>query len=348
MAVIDALGERAEVLWVGGLGGMEEQLVRRAGLAFEAIPAAGVHGVGLWTLPGNLWRLATGTLAARAVLRRFHPDVIFFTGGYVGIPMVLAGRRVPKVVFVPDIEPALASRLISRTADRVCVSTEDSVAYYGSSERVRITGYPTRRSFGGLTREEGRRGLGLSLDRPVVLVQGGSRGARSINRALWRILPGLLGRAQVIHLTGEGEWPQVAREQKKLSPGHLADYHPYPYLHDEMAAALVSADMVVSRAGASALGEYPVFGLPAILVPYPHAWRYQKVNAQYLVDRGAAIQLADEELNQGLWPALVELLDDQENLAAMSDAARALAKPNAPHAIADEILAVGQREARAE
>jgi UDP-N-acetylglucosamine--N-acetylmuramyl-(pentapeptide) pyrophosphoryl-undecaprenol N-acetylglucosamine transferase len=140
----------------------------------------------------------------------------------------------------------------------------------------------------------------------------------------------------------------VAREQRKLSPAHLADYHPYPYLHDEMAAALVSADMVVSRAGASALGEYPIFGLPAILVPYPHAWRYQKVNAEYLVDRGAAIQLADEDLNLRLWPALVELLDDQESLEAMSGAARALAKPNASRAIADEILAVGQRDARAE
>ncbi len=183
------------------------------------------------------------------------------------------------------------------------------------------------------------------MDRPVVLVQGGSRGARSINRALWRILPGLLGRAQVIHLTGEGEWTQVAREQKKLSPPRLADYHPYPYLHDEMAAALVSADVVVSRAGASALGEYPVFGLPAILVPYPHAWRYQKVNADYLVDRGAAIQLADEELNVRLWPALVELLDDEESLNAMSQASRALAMPNASRAIAEEILAVGQMKA---
>ncbi len=321
---------------------MEEQLVRRAGIAFEAIPAAGVHGVGLRALPSNLWRLATGTLAARAVLRRYQPNVIFFTGGYVGIPVALAARKVPKVVLVPDVEPGLASKLISRTADSVCVTTEESVVHYGGFERIRITGYPTRSSFGGLTREEGRRGLGLSLDRPVILVQGGSRGARSINRALWRILPGLLVRAQVIHLTGDGEWPQVAREQKKLSPAHLGDYHPFPYLHDEMAAALVSADVVVSRAGASALGEYPVFGLPAILVPYPYAWRYQKVNAEYLVDRGAAIQLDDEALNLRLWPALVDLLDDQARLHAMSQAARALAKPDASRDIADEILAVGQ------
>jgi UDP-N-acetylglucosamine:LPS N-acetylglucosamine transferase len=157
-----------------------------------------------------------------------------------------------------------------------------------------------------------------------------------------------LGRAQVIHLTGEGEWTQVAREQKKLSPTRLADYHPYPYLHDEMGAALAAADLVVSRAGASALGEYPVFGLPSILVPYPHAWRYQKVNAQYLVDRGAAIQLNDEDLNQALWPALVELLDDQAALNAMSQAALTLAQPNASESIAVEILAVAQMKARVE
>jgi undecaprenyldiphospho-muramoylpentapeptide beta-N-acetylglucosaminyltransferase len=345
LAVVDALGERTEVLWIGGRGGMEEDLVRRAGIAFEAIPAAGVHGVGVRALPGNLWRLGTGTLAARRAIQRYRPQVIFFTGGYVGVPVAMAGWGIRKVLFVPDIEPGLAAKMIARSADTICVTTEDSKSYYQGSERVRITGYPTRPSFGGLTREEGRRGLGLSLDRPVVLVQGGSRGARSINRALWRILPGLLGRAQVVHLTGQGEWPQVAREQARLSPAHLGEYHPFPYLHDEMAAALASADVVVSRAGASALGEYPVFGLPAILVPYPHAWRYQKVNADYLVDRGAAIQLDDEDLNQRLWSALVELLDSKDELESMAQSAKALARPDAAQAVAEEVLAMGMIEA---
>jgi UDP-N-acetylglucosamine:LPS N-acetylglucosamine transferase len=317
---------------------MEDDLVRRQGIPFEGIPAAGLHGVGLTALPSNIWRLAGGYMAARRIVSRFHPDVLFFTGGYVGIPVALAGRRLPKIVLVPDIEPALALRWISRSADRVCVTTQDSIDFYDRRERVRLSGYPIRPAFRGLTRDEGRRGLGLSLDRPVVLVMGGSRGARSINDAVWRILPGLLTRAQVIHLTGQLDWQRVDDVLRGLTQVRLDDYHPFPYLHEEMGAALASADLAISRAGASVLGEYPHFGLPSILVPYPYAWRYQKVNADYMTARGASVQVDDGALKEQLWPTLVELLDDPDRLHRMGEAARRLAAETAADAIADEIL----------
>jgi undecaprenyldiphospho-muramoylpentapeptide beta-N-acetylglucosaminyltransferase len=344
LAVIDALGERADVLWVGGLGGMESDLVRRAGISFEAIPAAGVHGVGLQRLPANAWRLGQGILAARRILGQFRPDELFFTGGYIGIPVALAGHRIPKTVFVPDIEPALAMKWIARMADTICVSTTESLKFYEGRERVRVTGYPIRPAFRGLTREEGRRGLGLSPDRPVVLVSGGSRGARSINEAVWRILPGLLMRAQVVHLTGSLDWPRVDGILRTQTGARLDDYHPFPYLHEQMGAALAAADVAVSRAGASVLGEYPHFGLPSILVPYPHAWRYQKVNADHMSERGAAVQLDDAALHEQLWPTLVKLLDSPERLRAMAGAAKGLASQSASSEIAQEIIAVGMRE----
>jgi UDP-N-acetylglucosamine--N-acetylmuramyl-(pentapeptide) pyrophosphoryl-undecaprenol N-acetylglucosamine transferase len=121
---------------------------------------------------------------------------------------------------------------------------------------------------------------------PVLLVFGGSKGARSINRALLEALPGLLPEMQVLHISGNLDWPEVEAARSALSTGEAAAwaerYHAFPYLHDEMGAALAAADLVVARAGASTLGEFPALGLPAILVPYPHAWRYQKVNADYL------------------------------------------------------------------
>lgn len=346
LAIVDALGESPEVLWVGGEGGMEGDLVGRVGLAFESIPAAGLHGVGWRAFPGNLWRLARGFLAARGIIARFHPDVMLLTGGYVGVPMAAAGRKVPKVAFVPDIEPGFALKVICRLAERICVSVEDSTAHCGAGERVVVTGYPTRPGFHGLTREEGRRGLGLSPDRPVVLVAGGSRGAHSINEALWRILPGLLLRAQVIHLTGAQDWGRIDEIRSTLSEARLDDYHAYPYLHEEMGMALASANLVVSRAGASSLGEYPLFGLPSILVPYPHAWRYQTVNAEYLADRGAAVVLEDERLNARLWETLVDLLDHEEKRQEMSEAASALSRPEAAVAVANQIkLAAGEEAA---
>ena len=325
------------MLWVGGEGGMEASLVRRTGIAFEAIPAAGVHGVGLRALPGNLWRLARGVTAARRVIRRFGPDALFFTGGYVGVPVALAGRRLPKVVYVPDIEPGLALKLLSRTADVVAVTADDSRGRYPQRKNVVVTGYPTRPELQAVGQAAARHALGLEMGRPVVLVFGGSRGARSINRALWARLPQILEETQVVHITGELDWPETAPVQAALPAGLARGYHPHAYLHDEMAAALESADLAVSRAGASTMGEFPLFGLPAVLVPYPHAWQYQKVNAEYLVRCGAAVRVNDEDLGEQLAPTVLALLENRSRLEAMAAAARRLAKPQAAMAIAAEI-----------
>lgn len=316
---------------------MEAGLVTRVGIAFETVPAAGVHGVGLRALPGNLWRLGRGVVAAREVLRRFRPDVLFLTGGYVGVPLALAGRRIPKVAYVPDIRPALALRLISWLSGAVAVTTEESRAFYGPRKRVVVTGYPVRPELGALSKAAARERLGLGRRSPVVLVFGGSRGARSINTAALDCLPALLQRAQVIHISGTLDWPRVAQASEGLPQTLAANYHPHAYLHAEMGAALAAADLAVSRAGAAVLGEYPLFGLPAVLVPYPHAWRYQKVNADYLVARGAAVLLPDEAIGTQLLPTVIGLLDDPKRLESMGSAARTLAKPGAAERIAAEL-----------
>jgi UDP-N-acetylglucosamine--N-acetylmuramyl-(pentapeptide) pyrophosphoryl-undecaprenol N-acetylglucosamine transferase len=344
LAVVGALGKKVEVLWVGSESGIETTLVERAGYAFRPVPAAGVHGVGLRNLPGNLWQLIQGIQAARKVIDEYRPDVLFFTGGFVGIPIALAGWRLPKVIFVPDIEPALALRLIGRMADVITVITETSKAHYSSDRHVVVTGYPTRSELQVVTRDESRTSLNLSTERPVVLVFGGSRGARSINQALWGCLTNLLNEVQVVHITGELDWPQVEEVQNGL-PQYLAgEYHPYAYLYDEMVLALTSADLVVSRAGAATLGEYTLLGLPAVLVPYPHAWRYQKVNADYLVSQGAAIQIDDEDLMNKLLPTVVGLIKDTDRLTNMASAMRQLAVEDATEAIADEILELATRK----
>ena len=117
LSVLQALDkDPLDMLWVGSEGGMEEDLVKRAGIRYTAIPAAGVHGVGLKALPGNLVRLARGVLASRRILREFNPQVLFFTGGYVAVPMALAGTGVPSLLFVPDIEPGLALKTLARFA----------------------------------------------------------------------------------------------------------------------------------------------------------------------------------------------------------------------------------------
>jgi UDP-N-acetylglucosamine--N-acetylmuramyl-(pentapeptide) pyrophosphoryl-undecaprenol N-acetylglucosamine transferase len=147
----------------------------------------------------------------------------------------------------------------------------------------------------------------------------------------------LLERCEIIHLSGEEDWPLVQSSREKLPVALVSRYHAMAYLH-EMGAALAAADLVVSRAGASALGEFPLFALPAILVPYPHAWRYQKVNADHLARRGAAILLQDHRLNDELLVTLTVLLDNPNKLKAMRAAMFELSHPRAAEKIASALL----------
>ena len=131
-------------------------------------------------------------------------------------------------------------------------------------------------------------------------------------------------------------------KKKDLTKTQITRYHAYPYLHEEMGAALAAADLVISRAGASTLGEYPLFGLPAILVPYPHAWRYQKVNADYLVQRGAAILLEDGRLHDQILPTVNALLNDPQKRTTMRAAMQRLSHPQAAAEIGRQLLALSR------
>ncbi|RPJ17086.1 MAG: UDP-N-acetylglucosamine--N-acetylmuramyl-(pentapeptide) pyrophosphoryl-undecaprenol N-acetylglucosamine transferase, partial [Chloroflexi bacterium] len=338
LAVHDVLTSKVtdvETLWVGGEGGMDESLVKRQGIPFQSIPAAGVHGVSLLALPRNLTMLGRGVLAARGILNDFKPDVLFFTGGYVAVPMALAGRSIPSLLYVPDIEPGMALKSLSGSADVIAVTTEQSQKFF--NKRVYETGYPLRPDLALWDRQTAHRHLNISGKLPVLLILGGSKGARSINLAVLSNLGALLEKIEIIHLSGELDWEIVKNAREQLSVELAARYHAMPYLH-EMGAALASADLVVSRAGASCLGEYPLFALPAILVPYPHAWRYQKVNADYLARRGAAIMLQDHRLNDELQVTLNVLLENPNKLKAMRASMFELSHPRAAEKIASALI----------
>jgi len=345
---------------------METQLVERSGIPFRTIPAAGVHGIGLRTLPRNLWQLSRGVFASRRILRDFKPDVLFFTGGYVAVPMALAGWKIPSLLYVPDIEPGLALNTLARFADKIAVTAEDSFRYFTSTsgactgkrpEHITLTGYPVRADLAKWTRQAARESLELRDDSPVLLVLGGSKGARSINTAVLANLPGLVEAAQVIHITGELDWSNVVTKVKELfkdTSSHNSTtgtttiqsthYLAFPYLHEQMGAALAAADLAVSRAGASTLGEFPLFGLPAVLVPYPYAWRYQKGNADYLVGHHAAVLLDDENLSDQLLPTIKDLFNQPQKLVSMRRAMQQLAHPQASAQIGRQLLALCPNE----
>ncbi len=326
-------------LFVGENDGMEQTLVMREGVPFAAIQAGALNGVGLLNAARGAWRTLCGTLAALRVIRRFKPGCVLLTGGFVGVPVALASKalRVPSVVYLPDVEPGLALKFMARFAAKVATTTEASAAFVDARKMV-VTGYPVRSAFAGLTRAHARAQLGLPADARVVLVFGGSKGARSINQSVAAGAAELLalgGDVYVIHVTGALGHAEIAALHAAEPEANRARWRVYPYLHEEMAAAMFAADLAVCRSGASALGELPYAGLPAVLVPYPHAWRYQKVNAQYLVDKGAAVMLADAALEKELIAVIRALLSDDGALAQMRRNAQALARRDGAQRIAD-------------
>jgi UDP-N-acetylglucosamine--N-acetylmuramyl-(pentapeptide) pyrophosphoryl-undecaprenol N-acetylglucosamine transferase len=325
---------------------MEQDLVSREVVEFIGIQAGAMHGVGALRMVKGALKVLAGTWNALTLLRRWRPDVVLLTGGFVGVPVSVAAWfwRVPTVVYLPDIEPGVALKVMARLARKVATTTEASARFISRKKMV-VTGYPVREAFARVTRQSARAHFGIAADEVVVLVYGGSKGARSINRAITANVERLLEiyGLRLIHVTGRADWDDVCMTRDALPPQTRERYLTYAYLHDEMADAMAAADLAVCRSGASTLGELPYLGLPAVLAPYPYAWRYQKVNAEYLVERGAAIMMEDAKLADQLVGVLVELTSDRQKLSAMRNAALMLAKRDGAEAIARLLVKEGAR-----
>lgn len=332
LSVARALADAGdEVIWLGRPSSMEETIVEREGLPFRAVRAGALRGGNPLLLPLQLTRLARGTAEALRVIDQTRPRALLATGGYVSTPPVLAARRrrLPVLVYLPDMEPGLAVRFLARLAQGVAVSFPE-VGRHFPGRPLRVTGYPARPGLWQGDRAAARRRLGLAPEGKVLLVMGGSQGARSINRGLADGLERILPLASVVHVTGRLDVEEMRAHREALPDDLRRRYHVYDYLHHEMTDAMVAADLAVARAGAATLGEFPNAGLPSLLVPYPFAGHHQLVNARFLEGHGAAAVLLDEAVREGALPAVVaELVRDEERLRALAQAARRLAVPDA-------------------
>lgn len=327
----DGEDEPIDFLYVGTMDGLERGIVEKAGIRFGAIDAGAIRGRSIVSAGAGIARNLRGIVQARRIIREFQPDAVLATGGFVCVPVVLSARlaNVPTVVYLPDLRPGWAVRLLSRVTTAVAISFEE-VRPFIASRQVYVTGYPVRPELLRWNRSEARRSLGIPDDEPVLLVMGGSRGARTINEAVSRDLTRLLERAWLIHASGSSNY-QAIEERRSALPDALRErYRLYPYLDDDLGPAMASSTLVICRAGASTLGELPAVGVPGLLIPYPHAGAHQWLNAEFLASRGA-VEVVDDAAarNGGLADAVLALLDSSERLARMADAMQRLACPDA-------------------
>jgi UDP-N-acetylglucosamine--N-acetylmuramyl-(pentapeptide) pyrophosphoryl-undecaprenol N-acetylglucosamine transferase len=332
-------GERLEMLYIGVRGRVDETIVPREGIAFRAVSAGQLRVSSPVTFARNAAKLAWGAAQSLWILARFRPQAVFATGGYASVPVGLAARLLmrPLVVFLPDVSPGWAVRVLARLATRMTTTSERGRKRL-SAKKTAVVGYPVRAGFWGRDRAAARAALGIAADAKLLLVTGASQGSRRINGAVLDALPRLLDRHEVLHLTGEGDAALALERRATLPAAQQARYHVRGYL-DDMAAAMVAADLAVSRAGASTLGELPAAGLPAVLVPGEYEGWSQAPNAEFLRDEGAAVMLPEADLD-GLAGVVLDLLSDEARLARMSAAMRGLARPQAARDIARALIEV--------
>ena len=292
-------------------------------------------------------RLLASIPQAFSDLTRDRPAAIFTTGGYVAIPVLIAAAvlRIPVLLWEGNVIPGRSVRLTARLARAVAVSFPATCAALGLGRRqpCLVTGTPIR-EVRGFDRLAARERLGLSADERVVLVVGGSQAVRRLNGAVTAALPQLVARATIVHVTGDDGYAPALAARESLPDEARSRYRPSPFLGDELLATLAAADLIVGRAGSSTLAEAAAFGLPMVVVPYPHAGGHQRANAEAVAAAGAARVVDDAAFDAAALLDAVGLLDDPTRHAAMAEAAHGLARPAAADAIADLVLVLAERE----
>jgi UDP-N-acetylglucosamine--N-acetylmuramyl-(pentapeptide) pyrophosphoryl-undecaprenol N-acetylglucosamine transferase len=332
-----------ELAYVGGVRGIERRIVAGAGdLPYHELLVRSLRSGGMNAhLVLDPMRLAASVPQAWALLGRLRPRAVFTSGGYLGIPLVMAARArgIPSLVWEGNVLPGRATAAIGRLATRVAVSFPPTLDTFPG--RAFVSGTPIR-SFAGVDRATARRSFGVEPEDRLLLVFGGSQAVARITAAIESGLERLLPEWRVLHVAADAGLA-AAEAMRRSLPAQMAHrYHPVGFLTDRMTDALVASDLVLGRAGSSTCAEVAAVGVASILVPYPYAGDHQRANAAFLADRNAAVVISDADLDGDRLVAEAHRLRDDDVRGRLAAAARALGRPDAAAAIAAELLAMGE------
>lgn len=345
LAVIDELRARtdANIVWIGSSKGIDRELVEGHGIVFYGIPSGKLRRYFDFRNFTDFFRIVAGFFSALVLLLKVKPKIVFSKGGFVSVPPCMAARflRIPLITHECDFSPGLATRINSRFATDIYVSCKDTVALFPEKfrSRITVTGNPVRPSFYSGDAARGRAFIGAQDSAlPVLLVLGGSLGARQVNDLVAGCIDRLCSRFIVVHQTGSQNTDQTIKPENSLTRER---YKAFPFIRSEMPDVLASASVVVARSGANTVWECAAAGKPMILVPLEKGSSRgdQVENARFFVGAGAAVMMTGlEATSDHLAKSSIELLDNERLFSDMSSASLALGTSRPARLIAELIL----------
>lgn len=328
---------RTEILFVGADGRMEMQKVPEAGYKIEGLNITGFQRGNLLKNFGLPFKIASSLMKANGIINTFKPDVIVGVGGFASGPVMWVGAKkgIPVLVQEQNQFAGMTNKLVAKSANKFCVAY-DGMERFFPKDRIVITGNPVRKEIlqRKVTREEAIQHFQLDPNKKTIMIVGGSLGARGINNPVKNNLQALQQSGhQLLWQTGK-----IYFEEMKAAAQGFADVHAMEFIK-RMDLAYEVADVIISRAGAISISELSIVGKPVILMPSPNVTEdHQTFNAQALVDKSAALMVRDAEAGEKLIPAVLVLLNDNEQQETLSTNIKRLAIPNATERIVDEII----------
>lgn len=353
LSVIEELERRGiplELLWIGSKSGVEGNEARARGIPFRAISTGKFRRYPDFKTVTDAVKVPLGVPQAWFILRRFHPDVIFSTGGYVSTPSVIGGTRMAPVLSHEQTAVlGLATRLNGRFVDVQALTFDSSLAYASDTSKTVVTGNPVRGSLKDGTREAGLKRFGFRSELPVLFVTGGARGSSPLNERIEAVLGDLLDRTQVLHQTGartdNPDFERLSARQQSLPPALRDRYVVVERIREEMADIYAMTDLMLARAGAGTVAEIAFLGKAAILIPLPGAGgNEQNRNADALSSVDGAIVLDQTEASpEKLRELILGLMADPSRRVEIGAHAATAGRPDAASRLADQLLALAER-----
>lgn len=340
----------SEFLFIGAVGQMESDLVPRAGYKIETVRVKGLSRKktlgGLFRNIRAAWYLIRSTIKAKKIIKRFKPDVVFGTGGYVCYPVLKAAYQlgIPTAVHESNAYPGLTTKMLAGIVDTIMLGFEESRKFYKNPEKTVVTGTPVRGEFAGYSKQAAKAELGIPLDKPLVVSVWGSLGAENMNASMCRFIE-LAGKKPgftLIHSAGVEGYEEMVTQLRETVPDYEKngmDVREYIY---DMPRVMAAADLVLCRAGASTISELTYMHKPTIFVPSPYVTNnHQFKNAKVVEDAGGALIFEEGWFEpEELLKTVKDILSSADRLSQMSEAMAKLARPEATDMICDRIFSL--------